>query len=43
MQQVVEGVDRRTHLADQLLALARLDETVPTPGEEVDLARVVQT
>ncbi|WP_157636093.1 sensor histidine kinase, partial [Burkholderia ubonensis] len=25
------------------LALARLDETIPMPGEEVDLARVVQT
>ncbi|HDR9510443.1 two-component sensor histidine kinase [Burkholderia cepacia] len=43
MQRVVEGVDRSTHLADQLLALARLDETVPVPGEDVDLARVVQT
>ncbi|WP_185643503.1 MULTISPECIES: ATP-binding protein [unclassified Burkholderia] len=43
MQRVVEGVDRSTHLADQLLALARLDETVPMRGEEVDLARVVQT
>ncbi|KVG30532.1 ATP-binding protein [Burkholderia diffusa] len=43
MQRVVEGVDRSTHLADQLLALARLDETIPMPGEEVDLARVVQT
>ncbi|CAG9245732.1 hypothetical protein BDI4_190004 [Burkholderia diffusa] len=42
-RRVVDGVDRRTHLADRLLALARLDETVPTPGEEVDLARVVQT
>ncbi|WP_175690659.1 ATP-binding protein [Burkholderia anthina] len=41
MQRVVEGVDRSTHLADQLLALARLDETVPVPGEDVDLARVV--
>ncbi|MBR8304675.1 MULTISPECIES: ATP-binding protein [Burkholderia cepacia complex] len=41
MQRVVEGVDRSTHLADQLLALARLDETVPMPGEDVDLARVV--
>ena len=43
MQRVVEGVDRSTHLADQLLALARLDETVQLPGEDVDLARVVQT
>ncbi|MDR8070321.1 ATP-binding protein [Burkholderia cenocepacia] len=43
MQRVVEGVDRSTHLADQLLALARLDEAVPMPGEDVDLARTVQT
>ncbi|QTD94253.1 ATP-binding protein [Burkholderia anthina] len=43
MQRVVEGVDRSTHLADQLLALARLDETVQLPGEDIDLARVVQT
>jgi len=43
MQRIVEGVDRSTHLADQLLALARLDETVQMPGEDVDLARVVQT
>ncbi|AWV00480.1 two-component system, OmpR family, sensor histidine kinase QseC [Burkholderia cepacia] len=43
MQRVVEGVDRSTHLADQLLALARLDETVQLPSEDVDLARVVQT
>lgn len=42
MQRVVEGVDRSTHMADQLLALARLDETVPMPGEDVDLASVVQ-
>ncbi|ALV61660.1 MULTISPECIES: ATP-binding protein [Burkholderia cepacia complex] len=43
MERVVEGVDRSTHLADQLLALARLDETIPLPGEPVDLARLVQT
>ncbi|WP_414135458.1 hypothetical protein [Burkholderia territorii] len=43
MQRVVEGVDQRTHLADRLLALARLDETVPTPGEEVDLALAMHT
>ncbi|MBR7960047.1 ATP-binding protein [Burkholderia vietnamiensis] len=43
MQRVVEGVDRSTHLADQLLALTRLDEAMPVPGEDVDLARVVQT
>ena len=42
MQRVVEGVDRSTHMADQLLALARLDETVPMPGEDVDLASMVQ-
>ncbi|MCA7991747.1 sensor histidine kinase N-terminal domain-containing protein [Burkholderia cepacia] len=42
MQRVVEGVDRSTHLADQLLALARLDETVPMPGEDIDIARIVQ-
>ncbi|WP_396333986.1 ATP-binding protein [Burkholderia anthina] len=42
MQRVVEGVDRSTHMADQLLALARLDETVPMPGEDMDLASVVQ-
>lgn len=42
MQRVVEGVDRSTHLADQLLALARLDETVPMPGEEIDLSGVVR-
>ncbi|VWB96313.1 two-component regulatory system sensor kinase [Burkholderia lata] len=43
MQRVVEGVDRSTHLADQLLALARLDETVPVPGEDIELARLLQT
>ncbi|NTX18597.1 ATP-binding protein [Burkholderia cepacia] len=42
MQRVVEGVDRSTHLADQLLALARLDETVPMPGEDIDIAGIAQ-
>ncbi|MBR7975668.1 ATP-binding protein [Burkholderia vietnamiensis] len=40
MQRVVEGVDRSTHLADQLLALARLDETVPLDGADVDLRQL---
>jgi len=43
MQRVVEAVDRSTHLADQLLALARLDETAPMLSERVDLARLAQT
>ncbi|BCF96946.1 hypothetical protein PPGU19_015150 [Paraburkholderia sp. PGU19] len=38
MQRVVEAVDRSTHLADQLLALARLEETTPLPSARVDLA-----
>ncbi|MBN3751599.1 two-component sensor histidine kinase [Paraburkholderia sp. Tr-20389] len=38
MQRVVEAVDRSTHLADQLLALARLEESTPLPGARVDLA-----
>ncbi|BDC44707.1 ATP-binding protein [Paraburkholderia terrae] len=38
MQRVVEAVDRSTHLADQLLALARLEESAPLPSARVDLA-----
>ncbi len=38
MQRVVEAVDRSTHLADQLLALARLEESTPLPSARVDLA-----
>jgi two-component system sensor histidine kinase QseC len=38
MQRVVEAVDRSTHLADQLLALARLEENAPFPSARVDLA-----
>jgi two-component system sensor histidine kinase QseC len=37
MQRVVEGVDRSTHLANQLLLLARLDEADPIPGSPVEL------
>lgn len=37
MQRVVEGVDRSTHLADQLLLLARLDEGAPTPTSTLEL------
>jgi two-component system sensor histidine kinase QseC len=42
MQRVVEGVDRSTHLADQLLLLARLDEGVPAPASTVELDTVAR-
>ncbi|WP_082855545.1 ATP-binding protein [Paraburkholderia phytofirmans] len=42
MQRVVEGVDRSTHLADQLLLLARLDEGVPAPASTVELDAVAR-
>ncbi|OUL73508.1 ATP-binding protein [Paraburkholderia hospita] len=38
MQRVVDAVDRSTHLADQLLALARLEDNTPLPTALVDLA-----
>jgi two-component system, OmpR family, sensor histidine kinase QseC len=40
MQRVVEGVDRSTHLANQLLLLARLDEADQIPGSPVELNTV---
>ena len=42
MQRVVDAVDRSTHLADQLLALARLDESTPLPSSWIDLAQMAQ-
>jgi two-component system, OmpR family, sensor histidine kinase QseC len=42
MQRVVEAVDRSTHLADQLLLLARLDERIPTPVADVQLDTVAR-
>jgi two-component system sensor histidine kinase QseC len=42
MQRVVDAVDRSTHLADQLLALARLEESTPLPSLWVDLAQTAQ-
>lgn len=42
MQRVIGGVDRSTHLADQLLLLARLDEHIPAPTVEVQLDTVVR-
>ncbi|SAL83072.1 GHKL domain protein [Caballeronia choica] len=42
MQRVVEGVDRSTHLADQLLLLARLDEGVPSPASGVELDTIAR-
>lgn len=42
MQRVVEAVDRSTHLADQLLALARLEGATPLPDAQVDLADVAR-
>ncbi|HEU0229594.1 MAG TPA: ATP-binding protein [Burkholderiaceae bacterium] len=38
MQRVVEAVDRSTHLADQLLTLARMEETIPLPSAPMDLS-----
>lgn len=37
MQRVVEGVDRSTHLADELLLLARIDDAALAPLERVHL------
>ncbi|WP_019939224.1 ATP-binding protein [Bordetella sp. FB-8] len=42
MQRVVDAVDRSAHLADQLLALARLEESTPLPSSWVDLAQTAQ-
>lgn len=42
MQRVVDAVDRSTHLADQLLALARLEESTPLPSSWVDLAQTAK-
>ncbi|GLU31067.1 ATP-binding protein [Trinickia caryophylli] len=42
MRRVVEGVDRSTHLADELLLLARIDEAVLAPLERVDLHAVAR-
>lgn len=41
MQRVVEGVDRSTRLADQLLLLARIDETKAVPIGQLRLDTVV--
>ncbi|MDB5961249.1 MAG: hypothetical protein JWP59_2543, partial [Massilia sp.] len=38
MRQIVEGVDRSTHLVRQLLLLARLDQAAPAPTQALDLA-----
>lgn len=40
MQRVVEGVDRSAHLADQLLLLARLDESDPLSTSIIELTSV---
>ncbi|MGN6581327.1 MAG: ATP-binding protein [Bordetella sp.] len=42
MQRVVDAVDRSTHLADQLLALARLEESTPLPSSWVDLEQTAR-
>lgn len=42
ISRVVQGVDRSAHLADQLLLLARLDESSAMPTSRVDLAAVAK-
>lgn len=42
MQRVVDAVDRSTHLAEQLLLLARLDERIPAPATDVQLDTVAR-
>ncbi|CAB3734252.1 Swarming motility regulation sensor protein RssA [Paraburkholderia graminis C4D1M] len=42
MQRVVEAVDRSTHLAEQLLLLARLDERIPAAAVDVQLDTVAR-
>ncbi|MDR6207885.1 ATP-binding protein [Paraburkholderia graminis] len=42
MQRVVEAVDRSTHLAEQLLLLARLDERIPAATVDVQLDTVAR-
>ncbi len=42
MQRVVEAVDRSTHLAEQLLLLARLDERIPAAAIDVHLDTVAR-
>jgi two-component system, OmpR family, sensor histidine kinase QseC len=42
MQRVVQGVDRSTHLAEQLLLLARLDEHEPVPAQPVELVALAR-
>jgi two-component system sensor histidine kinase QseC len=40
MRQIIQGVNRTTHLVRQLLLLARLDQAPAAPGQPVDLARI---
>lgn len=40
MRQIIEGVNRTTHLVRQLLLLARLDQAAPAPFQSVDLAAI---
>lgn len=40
MRQIIQGVNRTTHLVRQLLLLARLDQAPAAPGQPVDLARL---
>jgi two-component system sensor histidine kinase QseC len=42
MQRVVEAVDRSTHLADQLLTLARIEEAMPPPDASMDLSDIAR-
>lgn len=42
MQRVVEGVDRSTHLANELLLLARIDEAAPMPLDPLELNAIAR-